>query len=344
MQRKKTVGLAVTILVLVLLLGGTLVVLNQPATGVKATDYSNASNWMLAPKTVNRSVDVFYIYPTTDWQTNPNATGPEICSVDNSSMRAGAQSAYARQASAFAPLANIFAPYYRQMDMWPDNRDQIIAGIPTTDCTAAFDYYIKNFNDGRPYILASHSQGSTVMTNILSGYLKDNPTVYARMIVAYVIGYTVNTTYLNNNPHLKFATGANDTGVIVSYNTETPNVTTGSNPVHSPDTITINPLSWSRSEDHVPASVGHGSLMVNLTTMTLEMVPQYADAQINNSRGSLITTAVVTGFPMPIAPGVLHSFDYMFYYYDLQYNAADRIHSYYEGHQKYPPVPQALSV
>jgi hypothetical protein len=334
MQRKKTISLAVTILVLILLLGTTWVVLNMPAAATKATDYSNANNWMLSPKTINKSVDVFYIYPTTDWQTNPNATGPEICTIDNSSMRIGAQQAYARQASAFEPLANIFAPYYRQMDMWPDNRDQIISGIPTTDCTAAFDYYVKNFNNGRPYILASHSQGSTVMTNILSGYLKENPTVYNRMIVAYVIGYTVNTTYLNNNPHLKFAVGANDTGVIVSYNTETPNVPSGSNPVHATDTITINPLSWSRSEAYVPPSEGLGSLMVNLTTMRLERVPQYADAQINNSKGSLITTAIVTGFPMPIAPGVLHSFDYMFYYYDLQANAGERIASYIESRQK----------
>ncbi len=334
MEKKSTIGVVAVILVVVLLLGTTFFVMNKPAVANEATDYSNENNWMYAPKVINKTVDVFYLYPTTNWQTNANATGPEICTIDNSSMRTGAQSAYERQATAFLPVANVFAPYYRQMDMWPNNRDQITAGIPTTDCTAAFDYYIKNFNDGRPYILASHSQGSTVMTNILSGYLKDNPAVYTRMVVAYVIGYTVNNTYLDNNPHLKFAVGANDTGVIVSYNTETPNVPAGTNPVHATDTITINPISWSRFEVHVPASAGLGSLMVNLTTGAYEKVPQYADAQINNSKGSLITTAIVTGFPMPIAPGVLHSFDYMFYYYDLQANAGDRITSYFASRQK----------
>ena len=44
-----------------------------------------------------------------------------------------------------------------------------IAGIPTLDGTAAFDYYIKHYNNGRPFILLGHSQGSTVMTNLLSG-------------------------------------------------------------------------------------------------------------------------------------------------------------------------------
>lgn len=333
MEKKRTIVLVFTVLVVVILLGATFVVLNKTTT-VVAADYSNPNNWMYAPKVINKTVDVFYIYPTTGWQTNTNATGPEICSIDNSSMRVGAQEAYARQATAFLPSANIFAPYYRQMDMWPNNRDQIIAGIPTTDCTAAFDYFIKNFNEGRPFILASHSQGSTVMTNILSGYLKENPVVYTRMVAAYVLGYTINNTYLNNNPHLKFATHENDTGVIISFNTETPDVAPGTNPVHTTDTITINPLSWSRLERYIPASVGLGSYMVNLTTMAYEKVPQFADAQINNSKGSLITTANVTGFPMPIAPGVLHSFDYMFYYYNIQANAGDRIANYFGSRQK----------
>ena len=333
MDKKSSFPAVVAILVVVILLVATLVLI-RPSEVANSSDYSDPNNWMLAPTEVNKSVDVFYIYPTTNWYTNPNATGPEISTIDNTSMRTGAMQAYERQASLFEPLANIYAPYYRQMDMWPKDRDKIMAGIPTTDCTAAFDYYIKHFNDGRPFILAGHSQGSTILTNLLAGYLKDNPTVYNRMIAAYVIGYTVNDTYLANNPHLKFAVGSNDTGVIVSYNTETPNVPIGGNPVHNADTISINPLSWSRSEERVPASYGLGSLMVNLTTMKYEKVPQYADAQINNSKGALITTANVTGFPMPIAPGVLHSFDYMFYYYNLQANTAVRITSYFESRNK----------
>ena len=47
---------------------------------------------------------------------------------------------------------------------------------------------------------------------LLSGYLKHHPAVYRRMVAAYVIGYGVTHTYLANNPQLKFAAGANDTG------------------------------------------------------------------------------------------------------------------------------------
>ena len=83
-----------------------------------------------------------------------------------------------------------------------------VAGIPTLDVLAAFDYYIKHYNNGRPFILAAHSQGSNILINLLAGYMKDHPDVYSRMIAAYVIGYPVTAQYLADNPHLKFATGA----------------------------------------------------------------------------------------------------------------------------------------
>ena len=98
------------------------------------------------------------------------------------------------------------------------------------DAFAAFDYYIKNYNNGRPFILASHSQGSNVMIFLLAEYMKEHPEVYKKMIAAYVIGYSVTDDYLAKNPHLKFAEGADDTGVIISYNTEAPSIP-GKNPV-----------------------------------------------------------------------------------------------------------------
>ena len=134
----------------------------------------------------------------------------------------------AGQATAFETFANIYAPYYRQVDARYSlsqplaEQDKIIGGIPYSDARAAFDYYIKNCNGNRPFILAGHSQGSNVLIYLLSDYMKENPKVYARMIAAYIIGYSVTDSYLARNPHLKFAAGPDDTGVIISYNTEGP--------------------------------------------------------------------------------------------------------------------------
>ena len=40
------------------------------------------------------------------------------------------------------------------------NKLKFLGEIPKADVFAAFDYYIKHYNNGRPFILAGHSQGS----------------------------------------------------------------------------------------------------------------------------------------------------------------------------------------
>ena len=120
-------------------------------------------------------------------------------------------------------------------------------GIPATDAAAAFDYYIKNFNNGRPFIFAGLSQVSNVLLYLLSDYMKKHPEVYGRMIAAYVIGYSITPEYLAKNPHLKFAKGAKNTNIIISYNTEAPQVA-GKNSVVLPGAMAINPIAWTRGE------------------------------------------------------------------------------------------------
>ncbi len=301
-----------------------------------ATDYSRVNHWLSIP-VVTKAVDVFYLYPTA-WRKGEN--DPNICEIDNPSMLAGSASAFTRTATAFEPFANIYAPYYRQADAayaltlpLPEH-DELIAGIPTLDAVAAFDYYIKHFNNGRPFILAGHSQGSNVLINLLNGYLKENPDVYQRMVAAYVIGYPVTAQIIKDNPHLKFAEGPDDTGVIISYNTQAPDVDPADNPVLSGLVgLVINPISWTRSETVAHTTEGLGSIMPDPVTLVFEPAPQYADAQVDIANGVLICSSADEdglyqltqhGFPR----GVYHSFDYAFYYYNLRENAQNRVNKY----------------
>jgi len=248
---------------------------------------------------------------------------------------AGAAQAFTRQATAFDTAANVYAPFCRQDNSSPDNRLNVIAGIPTTDATAAFDYYIRNFNKGRPFVLAGHSQGANIVCNLLSGYLKANPQVYARMIAAYVIGGPVSKQFLKDNPHLKFAEGPDDTGVVISFNTEGP-VVAGVNPVlYGIVGLVINPINWKRDETPADTTQGSGSLFPNKQG-TWVKIPQYADARVDTARGVLICTTAdekklaiidsLSGFPA----GVYHSFDYPFYYFNIRQNAAHRIQKFLE--------------
>jgi len=301
-----------------------------------ATDYSQAAHWLSVPAPV-MEVDVFYLYPTC-WQ-KVNSTDPNICNIDNLSMLAGALPAFERQATAFETFANVYAPYYRQADagytlgLPEDQREKVIGGIPTLDAVAAFDYYIKHYNQGRSFILAGHSQGSNVLIHLLSGYMKDNPAVYQRMIAAYVIGYPVTSTYMANNPHLKFANGPDDTGVIISYNTQAPSVIPPHNPVVSNMVgIVINPITWTRTESEATTAEGLGSIMPDSVTLKFHPVPQYADARVDINKGVLICTTADSNklyiYTKPFGKGVYHSFDYPFYYFNIRANALNRANKF----------------
>ncbi len=318
---------------------GAAVPASAPTDSGPVTDYSQPENWLATPTSTNLPVDVFYLYPTAYQKTGPDASN--TAAVTDAGMRTGAQSAYARQATLFNGSANIYAPYYRQLDavyaltLPQDQHDAAIGGAPTVDATAAFAYYIEHDNGGRPFILAGHSQGSDVLCHLLSGYLKDHPDVYARMVAAYVIGYSVTPTFLAANPHLKFAERADDTGVIISYNTEAP-TTGGPNPVVLPGAIAINPITWTRTANLAPAAASLGSWLPD-STGTFRKVEHYADARVDVERGVVVASTPdesvwAPGKPGGFPAGVYHSLDYAFYYFDLQANAKTRVAAYLAAH------------
>jgi hypothetical protein len=297
-------------------------------------DYSEAANWLALPASITHKADVFYLSDTA--YSKPTPSSPDIGPIGAPSMIKGDQADFQRTATAFAPVANIYAPYYRQVDamvqksMSPANQIKAVAGIPTTDAIAAFEYYLQHYNDGRPFILAGHSQGSSVLTHLLSVYMKAHPQVYKRMVAAYVIGYPITQAYLNQNPFLKFARGPNDTGVIISYNTEAPTIG-GTNPVmlSAQHALVINPITWTTSEAQATAQQNLGSWLPDPTTGQFAKVMDYANAQVDTAKGVLICSSANVAELAPgnqlLPEGVYHSYDYPFYYFDIGANAGNRI-------------------
>lgn len=301
----------------------------------KRIDYSNPRHWLSLPDSNDKEADVFYLYPTAWIKNNPSE--PDICELDNPSLLEGAAITYKAQASAFETSCNIYTPYYRQASvevfLKPINDiAQILLNVPIPDAVSAFNYYIKNYNNGRPFILAGHSQGSAILLYILVNYMKENPEVYKNMAAAYIIGCPVTEKLFLKYPHLKFAEGYDDTGVIISYNTEAPDVK-GRNITLLPGAKAINPLSWTQEETIASERDNLGSLLINEKWEILKTgVKNYADARVDKKRGVVVCSTVnaeLLDFGNPLFPrGVYHSFDYPFYYNNLRENAAERIRSY----------------
>ena len=300
----------------------------------EAPDYSDKNNWMKLPE-ATKDVDCFYIYPTEYSDDSENA--PTFADINEKTMRETAPQTYLVQGTAFEDVANVFAPYYRQVNMAAatsmssEEMQNAFASTPKDDIFAALDYYFENLNGGRPFILAGHSQGSAMQKLVLAEYMKAHPEYYKRMIAAYVIGFAITEDYLKENPHLKFAEGADDTGVIISWNTESPANEGQKNGVVLPGAISINPINWKRDETYAPAEENLGGYYYNEEKGQMEKVPHVADAKVNLKRGTVITTVKdvppVTGTDF-FGPGSYHEVDYELYFFNLKANVAARVAAY----------------
>ena len=306
-------------------------------------DYSQAANWLDVPATLVKdgvldgtaagslkAVDVFYVYPTVTG-FRPET---EVCEMTDTMMISGAQMVRQIQTAVFDESCNVFMPIYRQISMPKPGSDYraIIDYVSKFDATDALDYYLTNLNQGRPFIIAGHSQGASVVIALLENYMTKHPEALERMVAAYPIGFAVTKDWLAKTG-LKFAEGATDTGVIVSWNTEGPANLKENNMTLAPGGISINPINWKLDDTYADVKENLGSLTVEGKLVT----PGIADARVDTVRGSVVvTTADAKLYAIPadgaamFGPESYHLHDYGFFFNNIKQNVADRIKAYME--------------
>ncbi len=256
-------------------------------------------------------------------------------SIYDDADRALAQGIFEAQASVYEPYWDVFAPYYRQMTTNVKMEDGMLATDTEAfkqgaiDVQDAFEYYINNLNDGRPFIIAGHSQGTMALIELIKNRFGDDEELRSRMVAAYLIGYTVTDDDLQK-AGLTAAVGANDTGVVITYNTQSPTSVGG--PMLMEGAHCINPLNWKTDSTYAPASENLGARFYDFETGEfLREVINYCDARIDMKTGALMTT-IPKGEDLDVGPyfpkDVYHMFDYASWYRNLQQNVGDRINAY----------------
>ncbi|WP_338325291.1 DUF3089 domain-containing protein [Pseudodesulfovibrio senegalensis] len=293
-------------------------------------DYSADNAWASRPAQPNKRADVFYVYPTIY-----SDKSPKNMDVFDKRLRREVQGLLKSQAGAFSPAANLFAPYYRQLsfpnlDSQKDKFHNTYFRIGMDDVHRAFDYYLAFLNQGRPFILAGHSQGAIILVDLLRRRFHD-PVLQEKLVAAYVIGYSVTREDLKKYPWIKPAQRADDTGVVVSWNTEAPGCS--GSPVLLPGAVSINPLNWKTDGTPADKNLNLGAVFFDdLTGAIKREVPHYTGAYLDTKTRALMTSPPEKLDLGRFPPGVLHKYDFALWYRNIERNAQDRIEAYLQKH------------
>ncbi len=229
----------------------------------------------LKEKQADAKADVFFLHPTT-FTYEPKNQYIWNADIEDAELNAKTDnSTILNQASAFNSSGKIYAPRYRQAHYYsfltPNAEDKKQAlDLAYSDIKAAFEYYLKNWNQGRPIIIASHSQGTVHAKRLLKEYFDGKP-LQKQLVEAYLIGIATQPDTFEN---IKPSQSPEEIGGFVSWNTFARGFTPEYYKNGLSTAVCTNPLTWKCNEDFAPKELNKGGVGLKYT-----FVKQAADAQ-----------------------------------------------------------------
>ena len=304
-----------------------------------APDYSRLEYWAAHPykkdpadsipaplqhSTIKDSVvDVFFLHPTTFGSKNDTDWNADINDAYINARTDYTTILY--QASMFNEC-RIFAPRYRQAHIrayfTKDTADAAKAfDIAYEDIKTAFQYYLDHYNQGRPIIIASHSQGTTHAERLLKEFFENTP-LKSKLVVAYITGMAIPKNYFSVLTPCKDSA---QTGCFVGWRT----YKTGYEPdfvkKENGNSYVTNPLTWTTTSEYAPRSLNRGAVLKKFNKISGEV----ADAQIHDD---------VLWIHRPHFPGSFfyrtknyHIGDLNLFYINIRDNIHTRIHAFREN-------------
>jgi hypothetical protein len=162
----------------------------DPCTaGLSTTVYSptlRAERVVHPAAVAHPSFDCFYVYPTVSDQKT---------TLSNRQIDPEQRSIALYQAARYSQYCRVYAPMYRQVTVTAldsgDTESPAQLRVPVSDVETAFTTYLKRDNDGRPFVLIGHSQGSFVLEQLIARMVDTHPSVRRRMLSAILMGGNV---------------------------------------------------------------------------------------------------------------------------------------------------------
>ena len=240
-------------------------------------DYSNLYCWAAHPSKIDPSdstpasiaslrkapqADVFFIHPTT--LTNKKSEGG-IWTAAINDAKINLKTDYTSilyQASVFNGSSRVFAPRYRQAHIYAFRTNDTLKAIEAfslaySDIREAFLYYLKNENQGRPIIIASHSQGTLHARRLLKEFFEDKE-LKKQLVCAYLIGFALPQGEFTDIP---VCTSDTATGCYLGWRTFRNGYLPEFVEKEQQKMVVVNPLSWTNNRSAAPRSMNESAVL-----------------------------------------------------------------------------------
>lgn len=307
---------------------------NVPAAAAEeaAPDYARAENWVWQGLGEDRPADLFLLCPTVDMRDETNL------SLGDEQTKAAFRGALDMERGLYEDTARLFAPYYRQAAMkayaLPEDEREAALAFAYRDVSAAFARYLAAENHGRPIILAGFSQGADMCYRLLAEHFADGA-LRDRLVAVYAIGWPCTEELVRRHPQIRPAQGADDTGVVVTFDCEAPGVDSTFICPAGIRAHAINPLNW--RTDAVPADREEnlGACFPDRSGAIQREIPALCGAQLDLPRGVVKVPDIAPADYPPFVPGLpegaYHVYDYQFFFRNLRQNIQLRTSRFLAG-------------
>lgn len=307
-------------------------------------DYSREDNWAAAPFKRDRAdrvpdpsiknrqeeakADVFFVHTTT--YVGEKGQGTWNAPINNELLNQKTDElAITCQASAFNGAGRIFAPRYRQAHLHAfDDRDTESAvsalELAYFDIQTAFEYYLENYNEGRPIIIAAHGQGSQHALRILQDFF-DGQDLQKKLVAAYLVGESVSASAFTT---LQPCENATQTQCYCSWQSYIRDYFPPNHESRPIDVICHNPLTWELNDLFVDADQNQGGVLWKFE----RIIPNMTDAQVKEGILWISKPKALLG-----TKGKRKDFrkvDYHLFYMNIRLNAQQRVGTYFENKQE----------
>lgn len=322
------------------------------AAQIAPPDYALEANWSPAvaalPLGASKAakapqVDVFYLHPTTfrspDGQMNADpADAKANLWVD--------ESAVARQGSAFTGCCRVFAPRYRAAtyNSFADPAKQKAAfALAYSDVERAFDHFLKHRSNGRPFIIAGHSQGAFHAATLLEKRIEGTP-LQGRLVAAYIIGINLSEGDFGRRfKQVKPCNRPSQTGCVVQWEAILvgSDVTTAAKRAQSTfvsaygdlpgkQTICSNPLTFDARKPAASAAAARGAVPGDPGAGSMRPLVR-GKVAARCEQGLLVVEVDPVLEMKPLPGGSMHYHDVGLFWADVRANAARRAAAFRAG-------------